>query len=527
MKAYLLLFFFIVSIIAAKSQGDNPCSAVSMTVNSGSVCAAYTAGTTVGATYSNNAANGGTPTCGSVGSPDVWYSFVAPSSGLINIYTTSGTITDGVMQLYSSSNNLCSGTLTAMNCDDDSGPGNMPQLNLCGLTPGNRYFLRFWRYGNTAGATGTFNICFWDSYVENATTSTNCGGGTQVCNNNSFTGNNSGTGVQELHTCNRGCLVANEHNSHWYWLNIGTSGTLEMTIAPTNGTDDYDFAIWGPVNACPPAGSPVRCNYAAYPRGTSCWPFNCPCGTNTNPTGLSASGVGTSAVACDDRPFLTPLSVNAGEAYIMLIDGYTASSQSFNLTWAGSAGLSCVPIILPIELVSFSGKSLGKRNELEWTTTAEVNNDYFTIEKSKDGINFSEFKRVKGAGMSAQRNDYKIYDEEPLSKTTYYRLKQTDFNGQSKMFNVISIESCISGCLDARAYSNGTGGIVININEQKEAYYTIKIFDVVGNKLKNETIYTQKGDNIFTIDANDLSEGIYFVTFENGENLSTQKLYIK
>ncbi|MBK7183223.1 MAG: hypothetical protein IPH89_09935 [Bacteroidetes bacterium] len=152
-----LIILFLMSSLEIFSQGDSPCTASSVTINSGAVCGTYTSGTTVGATYSNNAANGGTPTCASPGAPDVWYTFVAPSSGIIQIYLTAGSITDGGMALYSSSNNLCSGTLTSIVCNDDSGPGYMPQIGGCGLTPGNTYFLRFWKYSS---GTGTFNICF-------------------------------------------------------------------------------------------------------------------------------------------------------------------------------------------------------------------------------------------------------------------------------------------------------------------------------------------------------------------------------
>lgn len=517
MEKYSLIVVISLFSLVAQGQGNSPCTATLMTVNAGAVCGSYTAGTTVGATYSNNAANGGTPTCASPGAPDVWYYFVAPASGNINIYTSGGSITDGGMQLYGSSNNLCSGTLTAYNCDDDSGPGWMPQLTLCGLTPGNTYWVRFWQYGGAG--TGTFNICFWDTY-SNTVASTNCNGGAQVCSNNSFTGLGSGGGVQELTACNAGCL-GGENNSSWYWLNIGTTGSLEMTITPSNGTDDYDFAIWGPISVCPPLTAPVRCNYAAYPRVAGC-------GTNTNPTGMTAAGTGTSATSCQNRPYLTPLAVTAGQTYILLIDGYTPSSQPFTLSWGGTAGLSCTPIVLPIELLSFTGKNSGSRNLLDWITTTEVNNDFFTLEKSKDGINFSEYKRVKGAGMSSITNSYQIYDDEPYSGITYYRLKQTDFNGHSQTFDVISVQSCIGACSDASAYSNGYGGIVVNINEKESAFYTIKVFDLIGNKLLMETVYTQKGNNSLIIDAGAISTGVYFVSFETATgNVTTQKLLIK
>lgn len=485
----ILINFCLLKFLA---QGDTPCSATPMTINSGGVCGVYINGTTIGNTYSNNASNGGTPTCGNPGSADVWYSFVAPISGNINVYTNVGSITDGAMQLYSSSNNLCTGLLTAYNCDDDSGPGLMPQLNLCGLTPGNTYFIRFWKYGS---GTGTFSICFWDSYI-GVPSSTNCVGGTQVCNNSGFTGNNSGLGVQELNVCNNGCLVNGEHNSSWYWLNIGTTGTLNMTITPTNGTDDYDFAIWGPTNSCPPTTSPVRCNYAAYPRAFGC-------GTNTNPTGMGPSGTSTSVSACQNQPYTTPLNVVAGQIYVLLIDGFTVSSQPFNLTWGGTATLSCTPISLPIELIEFNGHSKGMTNYIYWATSTETNNDYFTLEKSPNAIDWNYLDRIKGGGNMNTPSLYEYTDNKPFNGVTYYRLKQTDFNGSFEFFNIIAVKN-----ERKPNYIVSLGDNVIYLTDQ----YEYQLYNTIGQLVdsgKGNIIRTSRfGSGIYILKVGSFTEKV-------------------
>lgn len=109
--------------------------------------------TNAGAGNSNTAP---VPTCGNyiAGSQDVWFSFVAGPYGQVNLQSSAGTLTDGAMAVYSAPS--CSGPFTQVACDDDSGPGLMPQLNLNGLTPGQTYYVRFWGYGT---ATGTFNLC--------------------------------------------------------------------------------------------------------------------------------------------------------------------------------------------------------------------------------------------------------------------------------------------------------------------------------------------------------------------------------
>ena len=77
-------------------------------------------------------------------------------------------------------------------------------------------------------------------------TQQDCAGGVTVCNDQSFSGNSSGVGsTQELNGTNSGCLSV-EHQSSWYFFEANTAGTLEFTISPQNGTDDYDFAVWGP-----------------------------------------------------------------------------------------------------------------------------------------------------------------------------------------------------------------------------------------------------------------------------------------
>ena len=151
---FTLLYTVLLCLLGyqVQAQSNTPCTAGVITAPNIAVNASCTfqAGTTVGSTAQTNAANAGTPTCGSMG-PDVWYSFTAPASGSIDIQTSAGSITDGVMALYSGS---C-GAWTQITCSDDV-IGLMPQISAGGLTPGVTYLIRFWEYG---GGTGTFNIC--------------------------------------------------------------------------------------------------------------------------------------------------------------------------------------------------------------------------------------------------------------------------------------------------------------------------------------------------------------------------------
>jgi hypothetical protein len=129
---------------------DAPCGSISVPVTP---ACSYTA-------YSNAGASNSTgfpaPGCGSfgAGSLDVWFSIVAPASGIAIIESTAGTLTDGAMALYAAT--ACNGAYTLVNCNDDGGPGLMPFLSFTGLTPGTTYYLRYWGFGS---GSGSFNLC--------------------------------------------------------------------------------------------------------------------------------------------------------------------------------------------------------------------------------------------------------------------------------------------------------------------------------------------------------------------------------
>ena len=119
------------------------------------------------------------------------------------------------------------------------------------------------------------------------------------------------------------------------------------------------------------------------------------------------------------------------------------------LTWTGlstfsllgGAGDEASP--LPIELLSFTGEKSNNSNLLKWTTASEKNNDYFTIEKTTDGISFENIGKITGAGNSIYQNSYSLIDQNVEPVINYYRLKQTDFDAKHTYSNVISIDNRI------------------------------------------------------------------------------------
>ncbi len=95
---------------------------------------------------------------------------------------------------------------------------------------------------------------------------------------------------------------------------------------------------------------------------------------------------------------------------------------------------------LPIELLSFTAKPVeNKVVRCDWVTASEIDNDYFTIERSKNGIEFETAGITDGAGNSNYQLSYAFTDTEPYRGLSYYRLKQTDFDGRSSYSEIVAV----------------------------------------------------------------------------------------
>lgn len=86
--------------------------------------------------------------------------------------------------------------------------------------------------------------------------------------------------------------------------------------------------------------------------------------------------------------------------------------------------------VLPVKLIGFSARAKNGIVEINWSTATEINNDYFIVERSADARAFKQVATIKGAGNSTGILTYSVLDAKPLSRTSYYRLKQADMNGK-------------------------------------------------------------------------------------------------
>lgn len=179
---------------------------------------------------------------------------------------------------------------------------------------------------------------------------------------------------------------------------------------------------------------------------------------------------------------------------------------------------------LPIELISFSAKPEESLVVLNWTTASELNNDFFTVERSTDGFSWNQITTVKGAGTSNYQIDYLIYDQNPLVGLQYYRLKQTDFDGTYNYSNTVSVN--FSGIYSDAflLYPNpASESIQLISSENTLEPIAVKLYSITGQFLFD---FSFEHGNQAVLSVNDLKPGSYYVIVKQGNTIS-RKTFIR
>ncbi len=183
---------------------------------------------------------------------------------------------------------------------------------------------------------------------------------------------------------------------------------------------------------------------------------------------------------------------------------------------------------LPIELISFDAIMNGKQVDVSWTTATESNNDYYTIEKSKNGVDFEYVSTVDAAGNSLSLINYKDIDYKPYSGISYYRLKQTDFNGTSTYSKIVAVNYSI-GDDGMTVFPNPSEGD-INLNftglENKDVLVVIR--DINGKEWFSKVMVVVENQQLVAVDPEQkLPAGTYLIVASSDNKLYSQKLIIK
>lgn len=460
---------------------DECMNAIPVTVNT-SGCVSSVSGTVNCATLTTNPPNTG---CSGTADDDVWFSFVAPATGSVNInlFNVSGSTTDLYHSVWTGS--CPSLSLVTGSCSDPN------SSTLSGLTPGQTYYLRVYTYTSTGCQNTSFDVCINETGPCGGNgTNDYCEDPAVLTPGGSFTSNTSSSYTADTPGNLNSIFCGTIENNSWYiFTATSTTHTFNFTVsncASNFGIQAEVYAVTTDINGC----------CANFTSVSNCW----------NPTTPTSGTV-------------TATGLTVGQTYILHVDGYAGDDCDFTISGWSATG------VLPIELISFEGKSLENANLLEWVTASEINNKAFFIERSIDGKLYETIGRVNGRGNSHTLNFYSYTDDIIENHTSYYyRLKQLDFDGKVSYSDIIYLKR---NRAYIEIYPNPTKEYLnIYFQNLKDKNLYIKIMDIFGKNIYSSIHYIP--ENLYTINLFDkltIASGVFFINIydEKGNFLFSEK----
>ncbi|MEQ8583133.1 MAG: T9SS type A sorting domain-containing protein [Marinoscillum sp.] len=173
---------------------------------------------------------------------------------------------------------------------------------------------------------------------------------------------------------------------------------------------------------------------------------------------------------------------------------------------------------LPVKLLYFRAE-VSSGVVLQWATASEIDNDYFAIERSENGIDYYQIATLVGNGTYDGLLEYEYVDKKPQAAVEYYRLKQVDFDGVSETFQPIRVEA--SGVLPEHKislYPSVVGNGQLNITSDQPLYiHDLTVYSMKGGALMSVGHAEQNTMNTYLLDVNQLTSGVYILRLQTSE----------
>lgn len=199
-----------------------------------------------------------------------------------------------------------------------------------------------------------------------------------------------------------------------------------------------------------------------------------------------------------------------------------------------------IPTVIPVELGTFNATVIeGNKVKLDWFTVTETNNEGFSIERSKDGVNFKEIFFIGGNGTSSTRNIYSYIDENVHYGTYFYRLKQIDHDGSFNYLNVVTVNLGLPKSFQLQQNFpnpfNPATKIKFTVPEGVKNRIKLKVYDLLGNEIatlldevKSAGIYEVEFSAKTIGDTSELKSGVYIYQLSAGNfSLARKMIYLK
>jgi hypothetical protein len=181
--------------------------------------------------------------------------------------------------------------------------------------------------------------------------------------------------------------------------------------------------------------------------------------------------------------------------------------------------------VLPLSLLSFTAIKNGKVNLLQWTTTQEINTSHFNVQRSYDGVEFTNIGTVQAKNISNVTNNYQYTDTEPLSGKNYYRLEIMDKDGYTEYSAIRTINVA---AVASQLYPNPAANyITISFNSNVSQPAQVEIISLDGKVQKTMRMSLAPGYNNQVVELGYLIPGPYIVTVSSLHKILLSKKFIK
>ena len=225
-------------------------------------------------------------------------------------------------------------------------------------------------------------------------------------------------------------------------------------------------------------------------------------------------GVGTASASIGIEGGEGDISCAPGASFSILYD--EDASGGLN----GDDVAVVVTSVLPVEFTTFTATSMNNNTvSLNWETGSEANNDFFTVERSKDGTNFNALGEVDGAGTSTEARSYEFSDATPLNGKSYYRIKQTDFDGTFSYSDVVMVDAKRTNqviLLPTASYN----GITVQTSGAA-ADRMVVITDMLGQQIEVLNIAAEATQLELNIEG--YAKGAYNISIYEGDVVTTKR----
>ncbi|MFM7023220.1 MAG: T9SS type A sorting domain-containing protein [Flavobacteriales bacterium] len=185
-------------------------------------------------------------------------------------------------------------------------------------------------------------------------------------------------------------------------------------------------------------------------------------------------------------------------------------------------------ISLPVTLIDFSAEKKGDNALINWSTGAEINNDYFTIERSVNGEDFESIATITGKGNSSVLSKYQFIDQSTPKGTVYYRLKQSDYDGTTEVFPMKAVNMGKEKSATSLFPNPCADCQYIDISSEKKNVKHISITDNLGNNVLDEVMISYAPGSAMRINfSQQLAPGMYMVRMNHDNDWSVNKLVVE